>query len=217
MSLQGKAQRVCERLLSPFIKEPDQAEIAHDTDDTDDIAVIQLDEPPHEHHDEGTGDLTDRDEAHEEFSSFLNDLGAEPVEPDLESAILLKDLTITNLTDRLMDLRGLGDELAEAEKRRLAGSARILELEAELEGPVSELDTVKAENERLRAALAAMEAKLQKSQDANQRTHERLAKSRKKFEDRNKVAADRWREIQKLKREHREEIARLEGELPEGE
>lgn len=207
MSFQGKAQRVCERLLSSFMKEPEQVE---DPPDADDIAVIQLDSPRPVPHDEG--DTIERDEAHEEFSSFLDDLGAEPAEPDLESTILLKDLTITNLTARLMDLRGLGDELAEAERRRLAGSERILELEARLEEPLDEVSSLRAENEELRAALAAVEAKLQKSRDVNQRTHERLARSRKKFEERNKVAADRWRELQRLKREHREELARLKDE-----
>ena len=134
-----------------------------------------------------------------EFSDFLQDVGAENCAPDPDR---LKDLTIESLREQLRDLQRLGDELAQTEQARLAGLERIAELEAE--------------NESLREAPRSSECtdnsahakELAKRDRAEARLKERLDRMRTKFEERKRVAGERWRELQSLKRELREAKAR---------
>lgn len=122
-----------------------------------------------------------------EFESFLDDLGAEP--PAADSELSLKDTTIAELTARLKDLQDLGDRLAATEQERLRGLERIAELEARLEeapGPSTD------------SKLEAQVAKLTRARD---RETERLDRMRAKYEERKRVAAERWRELLELKRE----------------
>ena len=111
-----------------------------------------------------------------EFESFLSDIGAEANPDDAQSKFTLKDATIAELTARLKDLQALGDQLATTEQERLKAVARI-----------SELEDGDKRVEKLTRSLA------------NEK--ERLIRMRSKFEERKRVAADRWHELLELRRE----------------
>ena len=165
-----------------------------------------------------------------DFGDFLSELGATPVEASEESALALKEATISALEQQLRDLRGLGDELARTERARLAAVARGDELERRL----LELEQERAQAERLRASPSAAECgqesvsqpepeshgrlqaqidRLQKRLDEREQVHRRtagrLGRMRLKCAERHATAADRWRLIQSLRREKRELAARL--------
>lgn len=132
------------------------------------------------------------DTAEAEFAGFLSDLGArndgEPAAP-----LDLKDVTIAALREILEGLRPIGDQLAESERRRA-------DLEAQLEAAVCATHIERC---------AELEAELVKLRKTVVQAQTRLEKSRAKTAERQRVAAQRWREIQKL----RSECTQLQREL----
>lgn len=131
-----------------------------------------------------------------EFDDFLSDLGAEPSAPRGESDSVLKDATIAELTARLQDLQVLGDQLAATERERLSAVARVEELEAAAATEPKELATPSPD-----AQTEQLEKEVRSLGRARDRQTERLDRMRTKFEERKRVAADRWRELLELKRE----------------
>ncbi len=135
----------------------------------------------------------------EEFQELLAELGAENQEPDYATELARKDGTIAELQAMLNGLRGLGDLLAESEKRRLATEARVAALESELVQAREDLARLPDFDERQLRELEKREAVLAKER-------ERHAATREKLSERKRVAAERWRELQQL----RSEVRRLE-------
>lgn len=127
-----------------------------------------------------------------EFEDFLSDLGSLPNEPMQAGDSVLKDATIAELTARLQDLQVLGDQLAATEQDRLRAVARVSELEA-----------VAANEKPESARTEALEKQVASLSRARDRQTERLDRMRAKYEERKRVAADRWRELLELKRELR--------------
>ncbi len=123
-----------------------------------------------------------------EFESFLSELGADATESRRAGDSILKDSTIAELTLRLQDLQTLGERLATTEIERLRGLERISELETLLSAHNND------DVERLEKKVASLDR-------ARNRESEKLARMRTKFEDRKRVAADRWRELLELRRE----------------
>lgn len=125
-----------------------------------------------------------------EFAGFLSDLGSKA---ESGSAIDLKDVTIAALREVLEGLRPLGDQLAESERQRV-------DLEAQLEAAVCATHIERC---------AELEAEVVRLKKAFVQTSLRLEKSRAKTAERQRIAAQRWREIQKL----RSECTQLQREL----
>lgn len=130
-------------------------------------------------------------EERSEFEDFLSDLGSEPSAPGEPGDSVLKDATIAELTARLQDLQPMGDRLAATEQERLAAVARVEELEAAAAAEPSAPD----------AQTKQLEKEVESLSRARDRQTERLDRMRSKFEERKRVAADRWHELLELKRE----------------
>lgn len=124
------------------------------------------------------------DDAEAEFAGFLSDLGARN-DGDPAAPLDLKDVTIAALREVLEGLRPLGDQLAESERRRA-------DLEAQLEAAVCATHIERC---------AELDAELVRLRKTVVQTQSRLEKTRAKAAERQRVAAQRWREIQKLRSE----------------
>ncbi len=127
-----------------------------------------------------------------EFAGWMSELGAQRPS-DVSSELDLKDMTIAALREMLEGLRPLGEQLADSEQRRL-------ELEVRLEAAVcathiERTSELEVEVSRLKRALVQAQANLKKV--------------RARSAERQRVATQRWREIQKL----RSERTRLASEL----
>lgn len=127
-----------------------------------------------------------------EFAGLLADLGAQP---PAESAtdFDLKDVTIAALREVLEGLRPLGEQLAQSEQRHI-------ELKATIEAAV---DTARS------ACHAEHELEVERLKKSVEQLRGWLKKAHEKTAERQQVATERWREIQKL----RGERTRLEREL----
>ena len=126
-----------------------------------------------------------------EFEDMLDALGATAPEPGEDARLAARDATIAELQTMLAGLRPLGEQLAATERARLAAEARLAELEA-------------SQAKALVRKLGAREAVLARERERHAATREKLA-------ERQRVAADRWREVQGLRAAKR----RLERELQE--
>jgi hypothetical protein len=126
---------------------------------------------------------------HDEFADLLDAIGAIDSDHGPGDQLALRDATIAELRGMLVNLRGIGDTLAWTEQERLRLLARV----AELERAAAVRDARAARRERelvSRQALVARERK-------------RHAATRAKLAERERVAAERWRELQALRRELR--------------
>jgi chromosome segregation ATPase len=119
-----------------------------------------------------------------EFAGLLSELGSEtPTENGTE--LDLKDVTIAALREMLEGLRPIGEQLADSEQRRT-------ELEAKLEAAVC------ATHIERRTELELDVVQLKRSLVQAQTS---LKKVRARSADRQRLATQRWREIQKLRSE----------------
>jgi len=155
----------------------------------------------------------------DEFGDLLEGLGSEPAPLDTASALALKDATITELRRNLDQLSALGRELADATRWRATAeaslgslSSRCADLEARLDAPRPAEREAHEDHARAAEGVAELEAELRKREAATSRLEERLEKMRAKYEERHKLAADRWREIQSLRRTRRDLERELEHE-----
>lgn len=146
-----------------------------------------------------------------EFDDLLESLDAVLPATDDSRIFSLKDETIAELQRMLETLRPVGEKLAETEQRRLAAVARIAELEGEWEAARKTGYEFRIETARLRVEIEKQDRKLADKETALNRANERLAKAREKYEERKRVAAERWKEIRKLRASKRA----LERELEE--
>lgn len=132
---------------------------------------------------------------HAEYEDLLRAIGGGPDEAAGPAASDLRDATIAELRRVFEELRPLGEQLAESERARLAAEEEARRLAAAME-------SIGADVEGLRGELAKQTA-------LRARLEERAAALRAKRDERHRVAADRWREIRRL----RGECKRLEREL----
>jgi chromosome segregation ATPase len=127
-----------------------------------------------------------------EFAGWMSELGAQRP-ADEATELDLRDVTIAALREMLEGLRPLGEQLADSEQRRL-------ELEARLEAAVCATH-IERTNE--------LEIELTRLKRALVQAQTNLKKVRARSAERQRVATQRWREIQKL----RSERTRLANEL----
>ncbi len=139
------------------------------------------------------------EEVDPEFGALLADLNVEETDaqPDpMESKLRLANATIDELRTNLANLQPLGDLFAEAENARL-------ELLAELEG---------TRDRRPRAATASNDAERELAQTHKELAErdrriatltERVKRLRGRFDERDRVATDRWHELVRLRKELR--------------
>ncbi len=132
------------------------------------------------------------DSTNSEFAGWLAELGSQtPSESGTEFD--LKDITIAALREMLEGLRPIGEQLADSEQRRI-------ELEAQLEAAVCATHIER--RTELELEVVELKRSLVRAQTSLKRMRARSA-------DRQRLATQRWREIQKL----RSERTRLANEL----
>ncbi len=163
-------------------------------------------------------DADQPDPDHSEFAEFLSDLGATAGEPDADSRQALQAGRIAALEEQLQQLRPLGDMLAASDRALLAEQARVQELEAELtargadcelgaeEGAATLVSKLRKERQKLRRKLARREKVIEGGKM-------RLAAMRDKRDERHQIAADRWREILKLRKANKALAAQLAAQV----
>ena len=159
------------------------------------------------------------------FGDLLSGLGAEVSEPGEDNALALKDATIEALQGQLLDLQRLGDELAATERARLAALETIAELQRELSDArdrIEELETAESSTstegqDELRAKIDRLRERLREREAISRRHYERLEKLRVRFDERDRVASERWHLIHALTKEKRELEEALEKLRDQGE
>lgn len=138
-----------------------------------------------------------------EFAELLESVGAESADGRVD----FRDHELAELREMLARLRPLGDELARTERERLRLTERCAELErrqAQFEQLFARQDEELAE---LREAKdpdpsrreASLLRRLEEREGVLARERERLAQARRQRDERNQVAADRWRELRALR------------------
>jgi len=138
---------------------------------------------------------------------------------------------LRDLGDRLatteQERRALSAEVSELRAESMTLRGKVERLRAELEQPQAEIDALHAELDRFRAEIETLRtdaapqverdadellrsevedlrAELRKERARGERHAERAASWKEKAEERHKTAADRWREIRRLRGERRE-------------
>lgn len=147
-----------------------------------------------------------------EFGDLLAELAAVQGPADPATALALKDATIAALRGNLEQLRPMGEEFAAATIWRTSAEAVLASLAglcAELQARADAPREAAGEREGVVQRVVELELELGQHATAARRLEERLEAMRAKYEERRKVAAERWREIQSLRSERR----RLEREL----
>jgi chromosome segregation ATPase len=132
-----------------------------------------------------------------EFADLQSLLGAEPsaVEP-----IHLRDMEVAELRTMLTRLQPMGDELARMERTRVGLERRCAELEESLTAVTAELEESRlAKEPDATKRELRLQRRLEEREGVLARERERLAEARRKRDERNKVASDRWREIHALR------------------
>ncbi len=134
----------------------------------------------------------------DDFEALLAELGSETDENQGTNAatqLQLAQATIEELRHNLLELQPLGELLAEAERSRLM----LLE---ELERACGERP--RNSDQKLQTALARSQKELAIRDRKIARQTERVELWRIKYDERRRVAAERWRELVQLRRENRE-------------
>jgi len=160
-----------------------------------------------------------------EFETLLADLGATYEEPTAEAIIARKDAEIAELRKNLLALRPMGDELAEANKAVLANEAASTEELAETRARLADervravarkerllgkLRSIAGRHAELQAQCDELGTRLRRAEGDLKRTRGWHHKAKARAEEKNRVAADRWREILRLRREIRDLRKRLD-------
>ena len=161
---------------------------------------------------EGAPERSQPEDLCAEFASLQSAIGAEPGAGGEADRSALKDLAIAGLQQSLAELQPLGELLARSEGLRIEAERELARTRAELDMALvrecasGDAGAKLAEAEKRAQALSG---ELRAERTARVRAEERGLKAREKAAERQKVAAERWRDL----RAARAEVRKLEREL----